>query len=199
MLKGQTQLYSILFILLWLSGCAVAPHASKDSASPSELTSWQLKGKLAIIQPDERLSVNLHWQHHNKQDDLRLTNLFGSTLLLLNADAQGATVTFDDQTYTGSSASELIARLTGWSVPLTELSGWILGQHTPEGALVTMDEQGWPATVTLSLAPGEAQWQMSYQGWQQIDGYRIPRMVSLRQGNKRLKLALSDWQPESPR
>ncbi|WP_417347313.1 lipoprotein insertase outer membrane protein LolB [Ferrimonas sp.] len=199
MLKRRYHPYFILLFLMWLSGCATAPPASRDSASPSDLTRWQLKGKLAIIQPEERLSVNLHWQHNGNRDDLRLTNLFGSTLITLQASENGAKIRYQDKTYSGNNASELLGRLTGWAVPLTDLSRWILGQGSQDEGQTILDDNGWPAQVTLVLDPNQPPWQMKYQGWQQIEGYRIPRMVSLRQGDNRLKLALSDWQPELPR
>ncbi|TKB54788.1 lipoprotein insertase outer membrane protein LolB [Ferrimonas aestuarii] len=195
MFQAFVKCTTLVLLALWLTGCASAPDANQNSNSAADLTRWQIKGKLAIITPDERLSLTMQWQHLEQQDKIRLSDPFGRTVLLLESQPEYASVLLDGQHHTGNSANALIQRLTGWQFPLTELTSWILGQPSGEHA-VQYDANGWPAFAQVEVDPLAPAWTLTYQGWQQFNGYRIPKAINLRQLDKTLKLKLYEWQPE---
>ncbi|GAA5186080.1 lipoprotein insertase outer membrane protein LolB [Ferrimonas gelatinilytica] len=185
-----------VLLSLVLHGCASyrAPDLSDTIAQQDD---WLLRGKLGVITPDERLSANLHWRHLGRsgQDDLRLTNPFGGTVLSLSAQPGLANVTLDGQHYSGSSAEQLIRRLTGWQLPLSQLSAYLLGDPGNNPSTV-YDADGNPLSLTLIHPQSGESWLLTYQGWQQLSGYKVPRQLELRQNGQRIKLAISFWQPE---
>ncbi len=186
----------VLLLSLLLHGCAsYRPPTPDDTIAQQD--DWLLRGKLGVITPDDRLSANLHWRHLGRtgQDDLRLTNPFGATVLSLSAQPGLASVTLDGQQYDGSSAEQLVRRLTGWQLPLSQLSAYLLGDPGDNPTTV-YDEQGNPLSLELTHPDSGERWQLTYQGWQQLSGYKVPRQLELRGDNQRIKLAISHWQPE---
>ncbi|SHH36298.1 lipoprotein insertase outer membrane protein LolB [Ferrimonas marina] len=185
-----------LLLLTLLAGCASYQAADADDPL-AQTPNWHLRGKLGIITPEERVSASLHWRHLGRtgQDDLRLTGPFGQTLLALNARPGFAEVELDGRRHQGDSPEQLIQRLTGWQLPLSQLSRYLLGD-TASNPTTSYDEQGHPVRLDL-VHPGTGeQWQLTYNGWQQLSQHRLPRELELRQGPQRIKLAISHWQPE---
>lgn len=148
-----------------------------------------------MILPDERVSANLNWLHKGEDDDLRLTSPLGTTVLTLKAEPGRAEIEVDGETHVGASADALIQRLTGWPLPLSELSRYLLG-NVSQYPGVSYDSNGDPHSIPLAHPVSGEQWQLYYRGWQQQSGKKVPRLVELRRDNQRIKLALSHWQPE---
>ncbi|MBY6186252.1 lipoprotein insertase outer membrane protein LolB [Marinobacter hydrocarbonoclasticus] len=185
----------LLFFIILISGCTTTIPAG--DAPAAEAPNWHLRGKLAVIQPDERMSANLSWRHRDSsgQDDLRLSTPLGTTVLVLNSQPGLAQVQFDGKTHQGTSADQLIERLTGWPLPLSQISRYLLGD-TRGAESVEYDELGEVKSLTMVHPQTGEQWQLHYLGWQQLSGYKVPVQIELRRGDQRLKLALSHWQPE---
>ncbi|MBY5992743.1 lipoprotein insertase outer membrane protein LolB [Ferrimonas balearica] len=196
MLNLSFKTLPLLLLVILINGCATAPTPAGD-APAADAPNWHLRGKLAVIQPDERVSANLHWRHRSSsgQDDLRLSTPIGTTVLVLNSQPGRAQVRFDGQQHEGQSADQLIERLTGWPLPLSQISRYLLGD-TQGAQAVQYDEFGEPSALELVHPATGEQWQLRYLGWQQLSGYKVPRQIELRRGDQRLKLALSHWQPE---
>ncbi|MBY6106916.1 lipoprotein insertase outer membrane protein LolB [Ferrimonas balearica] len=154
-------------------------------------------GKLAVIQPDQRVSANLSWRHRDSsgQDDLRLATPLGNTVLVLNSRPGHAQVQYDGQTHQGQSADQLIERLTGWPLPLSQISRYLLGD-TRGAESVEYGSDGEVSQLQLVHPQSGELWQLRYLGWQQLSGYKVPVQIELRRDDQRLKLALSHWQPE---
>ncbi|WP_261389827.1 lipoprotein insertase outer membrane protein LolB [Ferrimonas balearica] len=185
----------LLFFIILISGCATPTPPGEAPAA--DAPNWHLRGKLAVIQPDERLSANLSWRHRTSsgQDDLRLSTPLGTTVLVLNSQPGKAQVRFDGETHQGHSADQLIERLTGWPLPLSQISRYLLGD-TRGAESVKYDDFGDVSSLALVHPQTGERWQLRYLGWQQLSGYKVPVQIELRRGDQRLKLALSHWQPE---
>ncbi len=82
---------------------------------------WRLSAK-------ERFSANFLWEEKGEDVSLRLTNFLGATLLTMNIDGQGALVVDNDgNEYRGRNADLLLARLTGFMLPVAQLPDWLIG------------------------------------------------------------------------
>lgn len=171
--------------------------AVDSETKPVESNDWLITGKLALISPEERLSANLFWRHHgsNDLDELRLTGPLGRNVLTLDSNHQAATITVDGKTYVGNDADSLIVRLTGWPLPLSQLSKYLLGQTEPNDQ-ISVDEQGQPLSVELTHPKTGEKSTLYYKGWQQLSGYKVPQQIELRQQQTRIKLAIKTMQPE---
>ncbi|WP_417760380.1 lipoprotein insertase outer membrane protein LolB [Shewanella sp.] len=185
---------SLLLALLWLTGCGITPPADWQATevnSVQDAKAWELKGKIAVKTPEQKFSTNLYWLHTPQSDELRLTSMIGSTLLLLKSDARSATLAVDGKTYQGRNASELVQHLSGWQIPISQLPQWIVGLPG-EAKIVARNAAGQPQTLIeqRQLPP----WQIDYQSWQQLAKHQLPRVMTLERQQVSLKIQLNEWQ-----
>ncbi|QIZ77087.1 lipoprotein insertase outer membrane protein LolB [Ferrimonas lipolytica] len=195
MFNQPSKFVVLLITLLTLVGCVT--HQAPDSTSKTVTSNdWTVTGKIAFISPEERVSANLHWRHITStgNDRLQLTGPFGTNVLNLTATPELATVVVDDKTFTDNDVDRLIVKLTGWPLPLSQLAKYLLGQtaadHKNVSNKVTQSviELIHPTTNSIS--------ELHYLSWQQINGYKIPKQIELRQDQQRIKLTINTWQPE---
>lgn len=183
----------ILLLLLGLSGCAYkaeqAPAGSWQAQKKtlSQLENWQLSAKLGIITNEERGSLSLFWRQDSADYRMNLTNVIGKRVFDLHR--RGSQVQLIDdkgQLYEADNARQLIWQLTGWDLPVEQLSYWIKGLPAASDN-VTYDEHGRPKTIN---AHG---WQLRYLGYTQIDGLWLPSRLNLNHDETQLRLAISQW------
>nr|WP_279382274.1 lipoprotein insertase outer membrane protein LolB [Oceanisphaera pacifica] len=184
----------MMIALLWLSGCAYkaerAPAGSWQAQKTTlqQLHTWQLSAKLGIITPDERGSLSLFWRQNSDDYRMNLTNVVGKRVFDLTRRGQDVQLTDSKgQLHQADNARELVWRLTGWNLPVEQLSYWIKGLPG-DGDKVTYDEHGRPQTIH---AHG---WQLRYLGYTQIDGLWLPSRLDLTHNDTKLRLAISQWE-----
>ncbi|WP_417616338.1 lipoprotein insertase outer membrane protein LolB [Oceanisphaera sp.] len=186
----------ILFVLalLWLSGCAYkaerAPAGSwlAQKNSLAQLEQWQLSARLGIITADERGSLSLFWRQNSDDYRMNLTNVVGKRVFDLNRRGNRVQlIDSEGRQHQATDARELVQRLTGWDLPVEQLSYWIKGLPGPTD-LVTYDQHGRPQTIN---AHG---WQLRYLGYTQIEGLWLPSRLDLSHQGTKLRLAINQWE-----
>lgn len=190
------RLYLILLtFFLFLSGCAhrIDPQTQLYDDWKTKLTTqktWQVEGKLAFISPDERQSANLNWQQNDDFNQLVLTTFIGTRVLALKQSGQGAELEYDDNIYHDINAAQLLNRLTGFNIPMDSADDWLKGTVTNESLQV--DELGRAKTVEWQAENGQ-KWQISYTDYQQYAGFWLPKRLSLKHQNIKIKIQLYQW------
>ncbi|MFD1007052.1 MULTISPECIES: lipoprotein insertase outer membrane protein LolB [Oceanisphaera] len=184
----------IILALLWLSGCAYkaeeAPAGSwlAQKNSLEQLQDWQLSAKLGIITAEERGSLSLFWRQNSDDYRMNLTNVVGKRVFDLSRSGNKvALIDSKGQQHQATDARELVWRLTGWDLPVEQLSYWIKGLPGADDQ-VTYDEHGRPQTIN---AHG---WQLRYFGYTQIDGLWLPSRLDLTHKETKLRLAIHQWE-----
>lgn len=152
-----------LFSLLLLSGCAVLPARVPEDAARAwaarqqalaALVAWDIRGRIALRSHDEGVQATLHWARDGERHRISLVGPLGSGQVRLTQDAAGAELRDAEQKqYRGRTARELLARTTGWDVPLESMNWWVLGLPVPEvvsereldavGRLASLTQLGW--------------------------------------------------------
>ncbi|WP_175514115.1 lipoprotein insertase outer membrane protein LolB [Oceanisphaera psychrotolerans] len=185
------------FALLWLSGCAYqaqeAPAGSwqAQKTTLTQLQQWQLSARLGIITPDERGSLSLFWRQDRDDYRMNLTNVVGKRVFdLTRRQGQIMLTDHEGQQHQATDARELVLRLTGWDLPVEQLSYWIKGLPGEQDQ-VEYDADGRPNTI---LAHG---WKLRYLGYTRIDGLWLPSRLDLTHNDTTLRLAISQWELES--
>lgn len=192
----------IVFLLVLLaSGCAQRLQQPAQPVNlPAQLVrldaikQWEIKGKMAIKEPEQSLSANLRWQVDNQLFSFRLSNFLGVTLVDMEQTAQGAKLEADDEVYTDTSASTLLYRMTGWHIPLNQLLNWIKGVPLPEDNY-ELDENG----LMKQLSPACAQcagWVVDYSRYGQVGDVFLPHNIVLTNPNQPgqwIKIRISQW------
>ncbi|WP_228729949.1 lipoprotein insertase outer membrane protein LolB [Shewanella avicenniae] len=177
-----------------LSGCGITPPSAWQPTQVTQVSqakAWELKGKIAVKTPEQKFSTNLYWLHTPESEELRLTSMIGSTLMLLTSNNRSATLEVDGNTYQGANATELLQHLSGWQIPISQLPQWIVG--LPGNAtIIKTDAQGLPQKLqdARQLPP----WQIDYKSWQTLQSNQLPRLLTLERGELSLKIQLNEWQ-----
>ncbi len=181
-----------LTALSLLGGCSLTPQLPLVPvivASSSDAKAWELKGKLLIRTPDDKVSTNLYWLNGPDNTELRLTSMLGTTVLLLTQTAEGATLEVDGKTYSDPSPQRLLDGLSGFTLPIDALPFWITGQAM-DGDSVEYDELNRPKTIISA----DGQWSIKIASWQTQSGASVPRMMELKHASASIKLQTNEWQ-----
>ena len=190
----QLRMIFIIFSLI-ISGCAGTyfDNATVKENWQLELLKqevWQLEGKLAIIQPDNRQSANLYWSASDSQDVLNLNSFVGTSILSLTRTPGLATIEFNGETHYGKNAQQLANWLTGLDLPFLDDPSWLKG--LPNTTSFQSDELYRVTHATLKDTQGK-EWQIRYGNYQRHAGYWLPFSLSLTHNDIRLKLKIYEW------
>lgn len=192
-----------LLLPFLFTGCAQPPNSELKQNSSWEvhqtqleqLSDWSLSGKLAVITPEKRNSVNIHWQQSDQDFKIHLTTFLGLSVLDIQKTA-GETVIIDNdgKRYASMDSAELVNQLSGMDIPIEPLQQWIKGN--PSKATYQLDEQ----QQVSSLLGGNQEsglWAINYADYRTINGINLPHKLQLTRGNLRLKFSISKWQIEN--
>jgi outer membrane lipoprotein LolB len=192
-------------LLALLNGCAnysakpQLPLQSQDwathQAQVMAVTEWQAFGKLGIKLPDDGGSANLHWSHRPQEYQIDLTGPLGFSKISINGKASG--VTFSQgggAAQTAKTPEELIAKNTGWNIPVTQLAYWVRGLPAPrakvtqyhfnaQGMLGDLEQMGWKIVYGdyLQLLDPHTQ------------NIALPRKITAEYKDVRLTLLIREW------
>ncbi|MGI2855852.1 lipoprotein insertase outer membrane protein LolB [Shewanella algae] len=178
-----------------LSACSSLPDARWQATQvkhANQAKAWELKGKLAVKTPEEKFSTNLYWLHTPTTEELRLTTMLGTSVMLLKSGPDGAFLELDGEVYRDRDPQRLLDGLSNWSIPLNALPRWVLGLSAADTELLLTNNDGKPQSLEDgSVSPP---WQVKYLSWQQQSGADIPRLLKLNRGALELKIQLTEWQ-----
>ena len=167
-------------------------HVSLDGqqhqAALATLTHWQIRGKIGFKGPDKKQSANLSWEQNDEQYQLSLNSILGTSILAMQGNETEATLTADDQTYSGHNASELIWQITGWTLPVAQLPVWIKGQHLKTDE-VKLAEQGWITDLqpTCDSCNG---WLIQYADYAVVAKQWLPHKIVLIHARNQLQITI---------
>ena len=192
--------YFYLLIPLLFTGCAQIPNTEPQKNSSwsahqlklEKLTHWSFFGKLAIITPDERNSVNIHWQQSEQDFHIHLTTFLGLSVLdIQKTGDETIIIDADGNHYTSDNTEQLITKLSGMVLPIDHLQQWIKGN--PSGASFQLDDNQ-QVTSLLSEEKKNDAWFIDYNDYHTINNTNLPRKLQLTRTNLRLKIAISNWE-----
>lgn len=185
-----------------------------NTADIASLEQWRIKGKIAWITPQERTSAYINWEKNQASLSFILSNVLGITLANMQYDGKVATLTADGTSYSDTSASRLIARTTGWQIPIANLQYWIKGIPAPDSGHAQNHKREEPADnriqdivyyedgplkqFTHSCRACDT-WQVSYvqyKNWPLYgQNYQLPTSITLLNVNTQaqIKLRISQW------
>jgi len=138
---------------LALGACAELPFfaGNVDMGSPQ---TFEMQGRVYVRFGPKAFSGSLRWQHDAARDEVWLGGPLGQTGAHILRDASGATLTTaDQQVYRAMSIESLTREGLGWSLPLADLSYYVLGLAPPgapksEGAAPALERNGWSVRWT---------------------------------------------------
>lgn len=166
-----------------LAGCATLPERSavenpdtvwvQRQSALLAVTSWALRGRIALRRNDEGAQASLSWARSDDVHRLELAGPFGGGRVRITQDRDGAQLRDSSgNVYRDVSLSALLARATGWWLPLEAMRHWIVGLPTPAAPFdIELDAWGRPKTLD------QLGWKIHYLDYVTEHGHDLPRRL----------------------
>ncbi len=189
-----------------LASCALQPKVA-DSTDPKILslwhqherqmlaiTDWQLHGKLGVRAPDNSGSGQISWYQQGATFDIQLRGPFGQGSVNISGTPQLVTLDIAGQGRFATEQPEAtLQQQVGWSLPVGSLQHWIRGLPDPAyPPRQQLNNQGRLQSLQ------QADWQLQFSSYQQVDTLWLPRKIRLQRDAVRLTLVITQWLPRIP-
>ena len=127
-------------------------------------------------------SAFYQWNQSDRALSLQISGALGIGAVQITGDSDQVTLVTQDSTLIAASASELLARATGWQAPIEDLGYWAQGRSVPNSAGNTYDPDG----RLSSAQSGLWQAQLSYE-----NSERLPSRIRAEQTGSVNRVTLS--------
>lgn len=192
----------LLSIALFITGCTTTTpkkvavrtvYTQPETGVRNRIrNSFNLQGRVAFRNPQQRNSGNIRWQHTPAEDDISLFSPLGQTVAVIRNNAQGAQlITAEKKNYHANNVENLTKKVLGWRLPLTGLQYWILGQHAPATAAEKDLDQN-----EQVIAIRQDGWNITYPDYFPAEHSRAarPRIIELKYNDLKIRLVIDSWQ-----
>jgi outer membrane lipoprotein LolB len=195
--RASAGLWAGLALALALTACQTIPVAPAPSVSWSvrrpalqTLSRFGLNGRVAVAVGKQGFNAGLRWTQAAAVTHLALTGPLGAGGVEVTASGGELSVVASNGKRLGNDAArqELEAKL-GFEPPLTSLRYWILGVPDPAtAATVQLDSQQRLTQLT------QGGWQIAYSAYMPVGAEWLPRLMTLRRADVRLRMVVDGWQ-----
>lgn len=185
----------ILFILtfcLLTFGCSVTGGKLPDFYKNQNIAlatkdTFKVSGKMAIIDPNQKLSTYLNIDVIKDSYVIYLTDITGSTVFKLTKNAEGAVLVDNDgKTHQGKDANTLVKNLTGLNLPCDDLPFILKAnplnfdhQNADDGSLESIEY---------------ADMHIEYQSYLKQDEYILPQSINIKGKNFTIRIKINKWE-----
>lgn len=183
-----------LAVSLVLAACASQPTLGSRQPARDELQRFEMSARFALRteRPNEaaqNASGRLLWRHDGKGEQILVSTPLGQGIAEITVGSAGAQLrTSNGQIRRAADASNLLASVTGYSLPLAELPAWLLGHPSPAGT-VSRDDKGRPLRLK------DSGWRIEYDYIDDSAAAAPSRLIIQRDSELELRLRVEDWQP----
>lgn len=191
-------------LLIILSGCSSVPPTQEAYSVDwqthkqrlEQLDTFKVTGKIGYKDTEHRQSLNFILKHASQYDELKLLSFLGQTVLIVQMTPTGAMITTSDgQVRTAKEANDLIKKLTGLSIPVSQLPDWLKGLPTQADSVAYNQSH---TVESLEKSIDNRQWKLSYLSYQSTDIGKesplpLPNQLFLEQDNTQIKILISKW------
>ena len=186
-----------LALVLTLAACQTVPVAPAPSVAWSvrrpalqNLERFGLNGRVAVAVGKQGFNAGLRWTQSAAVTHLALTGPLGAGGVDVTANGGDLSVVTSSGKHLGNAdaRTELEDKL-GFEPPLTSLRYWVLGVPDP----------GTPASVQLDSQQrltGLTQdgWRIDYSAYMPVGAEWLPRLLTLRRNDVRVRMVVDGWQ-----
>ena len=191
-------LFISVFFSLLLLGCSQTRTLSDNTMTwqahqdhIKQLTEWTFLGKLALISPSERHSVNIFWRQKGEDFHIILTTFIGSTVLDIKKTKRFTRIIDRaGKTYYGEDTEELIQQLSGVPLPISSLQEWVKGN--PVNASFTLNDTNQVSTLS-GIDVYKNNWKINFSEYKTTNNLILPSKLQLSSNDFQLKFAISNW------
>ena len=182
----------LLLLSLLLSACASAPRLSADLPGRDGVRDFALEARFAlkVERPGEQVqqaSGRLSWNHQNDSDTVFIANPLGTGLAEIDIRPQWSRLRLSKgDVREHADPDVLIRQATGYELPVSRLSLWLLGRGG-EQAQLERDGQGRPARLR------DAGWRVVYE-YADESATALPYRLQIQHAEElNLTLRIEEW------
>jgi outer membrane lipoprotein LolB len=191
-----------------LSACARLTPAPQSAANLSyqnlspqarqarlnALTQWHIRGALQLRDPQQSLLANYQWQQSTNQFQLNISSSLNlASVVIRGTKGHVELKASDGTTASAKNIPALLAKTTGWQLPIDHLYYWIRTLAAPGSpAKKTYDKYG--HVEKLSQGP----WHIQYRRYSHYPQADLPTLMRITGPNIQLKIAIKQWQLTTP-
>jgi outer membrane lipoprotein LolB len=186
---------AIAIALLVFAGCATRREAVREpvgddarAAAVAAVSSWGFDGRIAVSNGNDGGSGRIAWRQEGSRLDITIrAPVSGQTWRLAGDRERGYELSGTKRERVRDvDAEALLARETGWRVPVAALERWVRG--LPAGAVrPRFGENGLPAQLR------EAGWTIEYRRYDTARPQALPTRIVARNGALQVRLAIASW------
>lgn len=195
--------YLILILTcLWLTSCATVQPAPKLAQNESmdwgqrvhtlnDVQKWNLHAQIALRQlhTSQAWSANLQWSQQKQNYHIALFGPLGTNSYELNGRPGNVELSMaDGKHFTATSPETLLAKQTGWSLPVSNLYYWIRGLPVPSMSADKQFDNYYHLTVLKQDG-----WTIQYLRYTSVDRIDIPSKIFLNNPDLNVKIVISQW------
>lgn len=188
-MKTITQLSIVFFTCLLMFGCASTPPTTEifpNTQQNTQLTQWELEGRIGIRTSTEGFSANIHWQQCNENFLIQLSGPLGLGAVKIYGNQQSISVESNEGTQYFGRNSQALEKALGFTLPFDELFYWVKALPQPNTAFES-HQTGFT----------QSDWQLDYFNWQTLENYQLPEKIKLQAlqniQTKRIMLKINNW------
>lgn len=184
-----SRFFVALLLLALLGACAQLPQRTAGW-QPPEWPAWSLRGRIAVHAGEQGWHASLNWRQSVTGYQLELSGPLGQGAVRLTGDAAGVTLERADGLRDwAEDADALLARNTGWTLPVSGLRYWVQGRAVPDRpADWERDSDGRPLRLR------QDGWDIRYSSYQdQAGAAPLAKRIDLERDGIRARLIIDAW------
>lgn len=201
---SKTRFYTALAIsfLVILGGCtttekleqASSPFMDEHTRSLSQLTHWQIAGKIRLKTAESSDSANIQWLQAGDHYNLTLSGPFGQTGAILEGTPYEVVLTIPDEgRFSDRSPESLLYNHFGWDLPLSSLFYWV--RTLPAPGSDYQSELNSQQQIARLQQDG---WDIHYDRYRLVnssdaDAPKLPGRMKVAKGQLELTFIINQW------
>jgi outer membrane lipoprotein LolB len=201
--RQQNKTYIVIGLIILaaslLNACSslpkTEPHVQaqlwlEHQLAVSEITSWNINGRIAVKNDKQSGTVTLHWNQFISNYELRFIAPLGQGTYILTGSPDGVVLKGPkNKILTAETPEKLLYEGLGWDVHLDGLKYWVRGLPEPgiNYSELTLDEKGRLSNMEQSG------FNISVSRYTEQDGVSLPNKLSIKSDNIQLKVVIQNW------
>jgi len=193
----------LALVAVFLNACTGLKTKSTEIADPglfnerslrlSQMTQWNLAGRVSLDDGDDGGSGKLKWIVSPGLSTLDFFAAMGRGAWHLEIGDDHAILRDAQGTHTAPDVQTLLEQQLGWPVPVEALQFWARGLYAPGPVQSSeIDSQG------LLVGLQQFGWTIEFNRYDDVQGELLPVRLEATHGQYRVKMAISNWQLEAP-